>query len=160
MAGDAELVITMEHLQGLEFKVTFDGSDAPDLLMGEPEPSGRRAGPSASRLLAAAVGNCLTASLLFCLQRSRIELSGTRTRVSGRVERNERGRLRVAGLTVTIDLPVAGTERDKLDRCLGLFEDYCTVGASVRRGIPVEVEVRDRDGGVLYAAGGEAGTPR
>jgi uncharacterized OsmC-like protein len=152
MAVDGELTVTLEHLQGLEFKVTFDWPEAAEVLMDEPEPLGTRRGPNASRLLAAAVGNCLTASLLFCLQRSKLELAGARTRVSGRVERNEKGRLRLAGFAVRIDLPVAGSEREKLERCLGLFEDYCTVSASVRRGIPIAVQVCDRDGGVLHAS--------
>jgi uncharacterized OsmC-like protein len=152
MAGEHDLTVTLEHLQGLEFKVAFDWPEAGELLTDEPEPLGARRGPNASRLLAAAVGNCLTASLLFCLQRSKVELSGARTRVTGRVERNEKGRLRLGGFSVRIELPVAAAEREKLDRCLGLFEDYCTVSASVRRGIPIAVEVVDRDGGVLHAS--------
>jgi len=152
MAGEQELAVTVEHLTGLEFKVRFDWPDAAEILTDEPEPLGRRRGPNASRLLAAAIGNCLTASLLFCLQRSKVDLTGARTRVTGRTERNEKGRLRLGGLTVRIDLPVAAAEREKLARCLGLFEDYCTVTASVRRGIAVAVEVLDRDGGVLFAS--------
>ena len=152
MAGEHELAVTLEHLQGLEFKVRFDWPDAAELLLDEPEPLGHRRGPNASRLLAAAVGNCLTASLLYCLQRSKLELEGARTTVTGRVERNERGRLRLGGVTARIVLPVAAAEREKLERCLGLFEDYCIITASVRRGIPVAVEVIDRDGGVLFAS--------
>jgi uncharacterized OsmC-like protein len=152
MGGDTELTVTLEHLQGLEFKVAFDWPGAAEVLMDEPEPLGGRKGPNASRLVAAAIGNCLTASLLFCLQRSKLPLSGARTRVRGRMERNEKGRMRVGGFSVTIDLPVAASEREKLERCLGLFEEYCVVSASVRRGIPIAVEVRDRDGGVLHAS--------
>lgn len=152
MAGEQELTVTLEHLTGLEFKVRFDWPEAAEVLMDEPEPIGGRRGPNASRLLAAAIGNCLTASLLFCLQRSKVELAGARTRVTGRIERREKGRLRLGGFAVRIDLPVAAAEREKLDRCLGLFEDYCIVTASVRRGIPVAVEVLDRDGGVLFAS--------
>jgi uncharacterized OsmC-like protein len=150
MAGEHELSVTMEHLQGLEFKVRFDWPDAGELLIDEPEPLGHRRGPNASRLLAAAVGNCLTASLLFCLQRSKLDLSGVTTAVVGRTARNEKGRLRIERLSVQIALPVAAAERDRLERCLSLFEDYCTVTASLRRGIHVAVEVVDRDGGTLF----------
>ncbi len=152
MAEPHELSVTVEHLQGLEFKVRFDWPEAGELLMDEPEPTGHRRGPNASRLLAAAIGNCLSASLLFCLQRSKVAISGASTTVSGHIIRNEQGRLRVDGFAVRIHLPVGSGERERLERCLGLFEDYCIVTASVRRGIPVAVEVVDRDGGVLFAS--------
>ncbi len=149
MAGDHEFTITMEHMDGLAFKVTFDWDTAPPLLLDEPEPLGHRHGPNAARLVAAAVGNCLTASLLFCLQRSKLQLSGTRTTVTGTLVRNEKGRLRLGGFTVRIALPVGAEERERLERCLSLFEDYCVVTESVRRGVPVQVEVVDRHGEVL-----------
>jgi organic hydroperoxide reductase OsmC/OhrA len=150
MADGHELSVTVERIQGLEFKVTFDWPEAGELRLDEPEPLGRRRGPNAERLLAAAVGNCLTASLLFCLQRSKVELGPVTTTVTGRTGRNEKGRLRVELLAVRIALPVGGGERERLERCLSLFEEYCTVTASLRRGIPVAVEVVDRDGGMLF----------
>jgi uncharacterized OsmC-like protein len=152
MAGEHELSVTVQHLQGMEFKVTFDWPEAGELRLDEPEPLGHRHGPNAARLLAAAVGNCLTASLLFCLQRSKVSLAGVTTSVIGRTGRNDKGRLRIDGFAVRINLPVDAGERDRLERCLGLFEEYCTVTASVRQGIPVAIEVVDRDGGTLFAS--------
>jgi organic hydroperoxide reductase OsmC/OhrA len=153
MGGELELSVTVKHIQGLEFKVAFDWPEAGEMLMDEPEPIGHRRGPNASRLLAAAIGNCLTASLLFCLQRSKIELAGATTTVTGRIERNEKGRLRIGGYAVRISLPVAAAERERIERCLGLFEDYCVVTPSVRQGIKVAVDVVDRDGGTLFSSG-------
>ena len=63
--------------------------------------------------------------------------------VVGTIVRNERGRFRIAGLRVRL-LPglVAGAgARERIDRCLGLFEEYCIVTQSVRQGIDVQVEV-------------------
>ncbi len=154
MAGEHELSVTIEHIQGLEFKVAFDWPEAGEVMMDEPEPVGHRRGPNASRLLAAAIGNCLTASLLFCLQRSKVELGGVTTAtVTGRTVRNGRGRLRVGGYAVRIALPVATADRERVERCLRLFEDYCVVTPSVRQGIDVTVDVVDRDGGTLFSSG-------
>lgn len=152
MAESLTFAITMERVEGLEFRVKFDWPEVEEMTMDEPFPLGHQHGPNASRLVAAAVGNCLTASLLFCLQRSKVELGPVHAEVEGTMARNERGRLRIAGFRARIHLPVAGDERDKLARCLGLFEEYCVVTASVRNGIPVEVEVVDRDGRSLMPA--------
>ena len=59
--------LTMELQQGMQFLVDFGGPELPPLLMDEPDPVGENEGPNATRLLAAAVGNCLSASALFCL---------------------------------------------------------------------------------------------
>lgn len=151
MSESMSFTITMERLEGLEFRVTFDWPEVQDLTLDEPAPLGQQRGPNAARLVAAAVGNCLTASLLFCLQRSKVDVGAVRTEVEGSLKRNERGRLRLAGFRARIHLGGAGAERDKLARCLALFEDYCVVTASIRDGIPVAVEVVDRDGHPLTA---------
>ncbi|HKK09101.1 MAG TPA: OsmC family protein [Gemmatimonadota bacterium] len=151
MSEGTELRVELELVEGFEFLVRF-GDDFEDLVMDEPEPLGEDRGPSASRVLSAAIGNCLSASLLFCLQKSKVRPSGLRTSVTTRLERNDRGRLRVAGTTVEIHLAMGEDDRGKIDRCLGLFEDYCVVTQSVRQGIDVEVAVFDRDGRELHRA--------
>jgi len=47
-------------------------------------------GPNASRLLAAAVANCLTASLLFCLRKARVNVHGMRSEATATVARDGR----------------------------------------------------------------------
>ena len=124
-----------------QFDVDFgDGSKAA-LRMDEPEPLGDGVGPNAARVLAAAIGNCLSASLLFCLGKARIEVGNMQTRITGTVVRNERGRLRLGSLKVHIDADVGDTPPEKLQRCLDIFEDFCLVTASVREGLDVEVDV-------------------
>ncbi|UCF67213.1 MAG: OsmC family protein [Acidobacteriota bacterium] len=153
MSEHEPFTITLEQVNHLELRVRFDWPEAADLLMDEPQPLGHEKGPNATRLLAAAVGNCLTASLLFCLAKSRVEVAGVRATVTGELTRNEKGRLRIGKLGVKILLPEGvDTSAKGLERCLGLFEDYCVVTASVRRGIAVEVEI--------HTAGGESLLPR
>lgn len=139
--------ITLEQLEAFEFKVKFDW-DVPELALDEPAPLGAQHGPNASRLLAAAVGNCLSASLLFCLQKSRVPATGLTATVSGQTTRNEQGRMRLSRFDVRITLP--GVDDPRRERCLALFEDYCVVTQSVRQGIPVHVSVVDADGRVLH----------
>lgn len=135
-------------------------TDRPEwtLVVDEPPPLGEGAGPNPARLLATAVGHCLASSLRYCLERAR-----TQAEVSASVEveirRNPRGRWRVARVEAQLDVAgVAAGQRAAVDRCLGLFEDFCIVTASVRQGIPVDVQVRvDGRPVAEHPAGGEVG---
>jgi organic hydroperoxide reductase OsmC/OhrA len=137
---------TMDLQDGYRFLVDFDQEGVPALVMDEPEPLGKGAGPNAARVLAAAVGNCLSASALYCLRRARIELHGMRTTVSGSLERNDAGRLRVKGIQVRIEPVVDESQQPRMRRCLELFEDFCVVTQSVRAGIEVDVAVEPISG--------------
>jgi uncharacterized OsmC-like protein len=139
--------LTLRLEEGYRFSVEFDDPAVAPLVVDEPAPLGGGEGPNAVRLLGAAVGNCLAASLLFCLKRSRVEVSELRVGVTGRVERNESGRHRVAGLRVRLHPGIAEADRDRLRRCEGLFEDFCIVTQSVRDGLDVEVEVEPVEAG-------------
>ncbi|MDA8389948.1 MAG: OsmC family protein [Gammaproteobacteria bacterium] len=135
-------LVTIEQLHDYRFAVNFENTNG--FCTDEPPPAGGGDGPSPSQLLAAAVGNCLAASLFFCLKKRTAALTPIRATVSGRVERNAQGRLRIGGFTVVLDVSAADA------RCLDLFERYCTVTESVRNGIPVHVQVRDAGGLLLY----------
>jgi organic hydroperoxide reductase OsmC/OhrA len=150
MTEDNGFSLTMKQVEDFEFEVLFDWPEVPALTVDEPEPIGRGKGPNASRLLGAAVGNCLSASLLFCLQKSRVEVAGIATRVQGALRRNDAGRQRIGGLEVEITLDTAAGDARKVARCLDLFEDFCVVTASVRQGIDVAVTVVDTSGRRLH----------
>lgn len=134
--------VTATRTEGFRFDVEFDAAPgAPHLVMDEPAPLGGSAGPNAADLVSAAVANCLAASLLMCLQKSRVAIAGLSATATARIERNEKGRLRIAGIDVHIDPGTVPEDAAKLERCLGLYEDFCIVTASLRQGIPVEVHV-------------------
>lgn len=143
----SEFLVTLEQVQDFEFKVRFDREEFPEWRLDEPAPLGRDAGPNAARVLAAAIGNCLSASLLFCARKAKVELGPIRTRVRTRIARNERGRLRVGRVDVEIHPEIPDAEIGKARRCLDLFEDYCLVTESVRQGIDVRVSVAGVDRG-------------
>lgn len=144
-AETLQFTIEMDQVEDYAFRVRFDNSDFPPLDMDEPAPVGKETAPNASRVLAAAIGNCLSSSLLFCARKGRIDVGPIRTRVTVRTSRNERGRLRIAGVHVEIDPKVPKPQRQKALRCLDLFEDFCVVTQSVRQGFPVEVSVKGLD---------------
>ena len=133
--------LTLDLQHDYAFTAAFGLPGVPDLALDEPALLGAGAGPNAARLIAAAVGNCLAASLLFCLRKSRIRVNQLHAAVEGTLVRNERGRLRIGEIQVRLAPDVAPEDRDRMGRCLELFEDFCIVTESVRQGIPVTVEV-------------------
>ncbi len=145
MSGE-DISIGIEQVRDFVFEVDFGMEGVPNLLLDEPEPLGSSSGPNPSRVLAAAIGTCLSASLLFCLQKAHVETDGVKTRVQTSMSRNDNGRLRIGGMKVLIDIDSHDAEEHKLDRCADIFREYCVVTESVKSGIPVEVEVRKREG--------------
>jgi uncharacterized OsmC-like protein len=147
MTDDKANTVSLRLKQGYEFVATFESfPDVAPLLLDEPPPLGEAHGPNASAILGAAVGDCLAASLLFCLRRSRVDVAAADVKVAVRTARSEKGRLRIAGIDVTIEPELAaGQNEAKLDHCKELFEDFCVVTQSVRNGIPIEVTVKQRE---------------
>ncbi len=133
--------VALKLRDGYEFDVDFLEDGMAGLMMDEPPPLGGGAGPNPARLLAAAVGGCLAASLRFCLAKSRVDLHALDATVEASVVRNERGRLRIGGVHVTLAPTVAPGDGDRIRRCLELFEDFCIVTESVRQGLDVDVRV-------------------
>ena len=141
MSEEKEMITTLELLKGFEFKVKFDLENISDLIMDEPAPVGEGLGPNASRVLSAAVGNCLSASLLFCLAKARVNVEGLKTTVATTLARNEEGYWRVKGIKVKIFPQIEEIFNAQMKRCIELFERYCVVTQSVRKGINVAVKV-------------------
>lgn len=150
MADETEpalFAITIDQIQDYQFRVKFDKEQYPDLVLDEPPPLSRDTAPNASRILAAAVGNCLAASFLFSTRKLRVELEKVRATVKVWYVRNDKGRLRIGRMKVEIDAKfAAGADPEKVERCRAIFEDYCVVTQSVRNGIPISVELRAADG--------------
>ena len=140
--------VSLEQQEDFHFAVRF-GEGVPLLHTDEHPPLGKGAGPTPDQLLAAAVGNCMSASLLFALRKFKQAPEPLRTEVELTTGRNEANRLRVQRIVVRITLGVAASSLQHLDRVLSQFEAFCTVGESVRQGIPVDVEVYDSAGARL-----------
>jgi uncharacterized OsmC-like protein len=131
----------LRQLSGYKSEITFDELPGVRVHMDEPAPVGTSEGPSAAMMLSSAVGHCLTSSLLFCMQKSRGAIDGIDTDVETSLSRNEKGRWRITEIKVRMKSKNSNFDREKLERCKGLFEDFCIVTASVREGVKVNVEL-------------------
>ncbi len=134
--------VKIERSEDYQFKVTFDKEDMGELVTDETESvGGEGKGPNPSRLLAASTLNCLMASLTFCLKKKRVKIDSLKGEITAKIERVE-GRLRVKELKAEIKPELVDTsEKEKLEKCIDIFEDYCVVTQSIRNGIEVDVDV-------------------
>lgn len=147
---------TTVHLgleSGYRLRADFGDQKAP-VFLDEPTPLGLGSAPNASALLGAAVGDCLSASLLFCLRRAHLDVDGLEAEVRVTPTRNAEGRLRVGAIDVVLHPETGAAREGRFDRCLDIFEDYCVVTDSIRHGIDVTVTVAPRPGGRGPAHGG------
>lgn len=140
--------VLLRQQQDFQFEIDF-GEGKPPLLGDEGPPLGQGAGPTPVQLLAAAVGNCLSDSLLFALRKFKQAPEPISCEVTAEIGRNADNRLRVLGLDVALKLGVPAAQLEHLDRVLVQFESFCTVGASVAQGIPLNVTVHDSTGAQL-----------
>ena len=141
--------VTLQQQADYRFEVNFGPGITP-LQADEPPPLGGGQGPSPVQLLAAAVGNCLSDSLLFALRKFKQAPDPLSCEVEAEVGRNAEGRLRVLAMTARLRLGVPAERLQHLDRVLSTFEAYCTVTQSVGQGIAISVEVRDANGVKLH----------
>jgi uncharacterized OsmC-like protein len=136
--------VNLRMLKNYQFEAQFpDIPSAPPVKFDEPLPLGEGTAPQAVDVLSAAIGNCLAASLAFCLRKARVAFDGLEAHVTTEVTRDAKGRMRIGSIAVELAPEVSQTDRAGLERCKALFEDFCTVTASVRRGIDVGVTVKE-----------------
>jgi uncharacterized OsmC-like protein len=137
----SEVGVRVEQDEAYRFTASFDGKPFPAITLDEPPPLGTDAGPNAARMLAVAIGNCLAASLVFCLGKRGVKADGVTAHVTMDIVRTTERRLRVGEVRVALQVP-SDVPPEALAGCREVFEDFCTVTASVRRGIDVRIDVR------------------
>ena len=134
--------ISVDQIDGYEFHVKFDKELHQPISMDEAAPLGKDSAPDAARMLAAAVGNCLSASLLFASKKQGLILTGVQTEVTVDIVKNVNRRLRIGKISVVIDPGLKPVDLEKARAAAAVFEDFCTVTASIRQGIPVEATIK------------------
>ncbi|MGQ5523308.1 OsmC family protein [Chitinimonas sp. PSY-7] len=147
------LSISLEQTTDYQFVVNFGKDSLPALITDEDAPVGHGTGPDPTRLLGTAVANCLVASLLFSLRKFKNLPEPIRADAKVHMTRNEQGRLRIGSIDVQLGVNVPAEDIAQLERILAQFEDFCVVTQSVRKGLQVNVSVKDGNGKVLYGEG-------
>ena len=109
----------------------------------EPDPVGDASGPATPALLASAIGHCLSASLLETLKKSRIEVLGFKTKATSVVEPNSEGLPRIKCVEVILE-PHIEEYVERTKQCEAVFEQHCTVCASLKTAIDIVVKVNWR----------------
>ena len=143
--SDKCVSVSLKQQQDYRFEVKF-ADYMPVLISDEPEPLGAGTGPSPVQMLCAAVGNCLSDSLLFAFRKFKQVPEPMQCVVTAEVGRNPENRLRVLNMNARLELGVPSNELEQLERVLGQFEAFCTVTQSVGLGIPITIEVFDSQG--------------
>jgi len=136
-----QTVTKLKFLDGYKFNIKFDLENVSNLTVDEPKPTGESRGPNPTRLLSAAVGHCLSSSLLYSLYKSRVKVKNVETVVTATAAMNQDGYLRIKDIDVQIRVEVDEEDKLRLSRCLEIFQNYCTVTESVRKGIQVNVNM-------------------
>ena len=140
--SDNIFVTKLSLIDGYKFNVQTDVDDISDFVVDETKPAGEGQGPNPPRLLSAAVGHCMSSSLIFCLKKARVPIKKLETTVKTSLFSNEKGFLRIKNIDIEISLDVDQEYNARIQRCLTLYEDYCTVTQSIRKGIEVNVNIK------------------
>ena len=139
--------VTLEQVENFEFTVDFGNPAWAPQRIDAPSADGKGTGPSAGQNLALAVGQCMSSTLVYTLERARVPVSKMTTRVRLTMGTNERGRHRVRKLEVEIQTaPLHEEDRGRFDQCVATFEDFCPISGAVREGTPTELHVVEHSG--------------
>ncbi len=131
--------VDIKHLENMKFEVSFDHEEMGKLITDETtEVGGEGSGPTPGMLLAASLLNCMMASFLYCLNKKRIDVDDFKGDIKATIERVD-DRLRITKLDAVLKPEVE--DKEKIQQCIKIFEDYCIVTQSVKNGIDIDVKV-------------------
>ena len=150
--SDAHVSVDVAQQTRFRFEVTFAGTTLAPVLTDEPPPLGEGRGPNPIRLLAADVASCLSASLLFALDKQHVDPQPIAAHIDVDMVQNEAGRVRVGAMAVRLSIGKTWADLAAATRVLDQFDAYCVVTESMRAGIPISVDVCDVNGAALELA--------
>ncbi len=99
-------------------------------------------GPNAAHLLAMSILGCLSSSFIFCFNKRDFTVKDLEAEAIVTISRNDKGFVRVKKIDVNINPTIDSPDmRKRAVQCRKMFERYCTITASIRKGIEVNVNV-------------------
>jgi uncharacterized OsmC-like protein len=137
--------VVLRQIGNYHFETAF-GDGLADYATDEPAPLGTGKGPSPTQMLLAAVGSCMSSSFHFAMTKFHESPGQIVTKASATIGRDAGNHLRVQGIDIAISFAAHAGSIGHIERIAGQFEQFCTVGASVARGIPIHVTVTDGNG--------------
>lgn len=140
--------VTLRQVENFHFETEFGGG-LRDYATDEPAPLGTGLGPSPTQMLLAAVGSCMSSSFHFAMVKFHETPGQIVTKAAAAIGRDENNRLRVQAIDIAISFSQPAAAIGHMERIAGQFEQFCTVGAAVARGIPIHVRVTDGNGMIV-----------
>lgn len=140
--------VTLRQVRDYHFESDF-GAGLARYATDEPAPLGTGLGPSPAHMLLSAVGACMSSSFHFAMAKFRESPGQIVTTATATIGRDGNNRLRVQAITMAITFTAPAASIGHLERIAGQFEQFCTVGAAVARGIPIHLTVTSGDGLVV-----------
>jgi len=142
MSKELKTKVTLELEKEMIFKCDPNEMKIKDCYIDETNEDLDMLGPNPVKLLASAVLGCLSASLIFCIQKKKLALKDFKSEAEIIIARNEEGLFRVKEINVELQPKTDDPEIiRRIDQCKKIFERYCTITESVRAGIPVNLNI-------------------
>lgn len=139
------LKITLDYSEKLHF--TASARNFEDIHVDEPESfHGSNLGPSSVEYILIGIGGCLGSSLIYCLQKKKVQVDELSLIVEGIIKHvGPKMHLKLIEINVEINFKAKKTFSQEVENCLNVFQDYCVVTNSLLNGIPINVKYNNKD---------------
>jgi len=142
--NEARVKVGIKLTENMIYKCDLGQINMDDLFIDETRKKRTdRIGPSPTKLLALSILGCLAACFEFCLQKKGFTLSDLDGRAEVTFARNEKNIWRIKKINVEFLPKIDNPEmRKSVAQCKRLFEQYCIITESLRKGIEIDVNLK------------------
>lgn len=133
--------VSLTYSENLHFKASVRQFSKIDI--DEPESfHGTDLGPSSVEYFLIGIAGCLVTTFAYCFQRRQIGLNDLKITADGKISHiGTKRRLRL--VTVDIEIHFAlkdnNSPKEKVNRCIKEFKEFCVVTQSIQNGFPINV---------------------